>query len=205
MQRRRRRQVREERLEAIDGFEPQEFGDLGDPAWARRRQADRQRVPALVQKPVNVTQQAGQRRRGAAIQHRRNVALIEHDAVVGAPLDHLGDAEGGVRGGDVGFLQELQPEPADLDQRRAIERRVAVLDLELAGDVARQAVRSGPAEVGFVRARPPDRQGQRHERVAQGGGNVQRRRQRIPRRAVEGRPVREHAARGAQRQLAELQ
>ena len=164
MQRGRRREMREERLEAIDRFEPQEFGDLRDAARARLRQARRQRVAALVQEPVDVAQQARQGGRGAGIQHRGDVALVEDDAVVGAALDHAGDAETGVRRGDVRLLQELKPEAADLDQRRPVERRVAVLDLELAGDVAGQAVGPGAAEIRFVHARPTHRQGQGHER-----------------------------------------
>jgi len=48
VQRRGRRQVREERLEAIDRLEPQEFGDLGDAARPWLRQARRERVPALL-------------------------------------------------------------------------------------------------------------------------------------------------------------
>ncbi len=117
----------------------------------------------------------------------------------------LGDSETGVRGGDVRLFQELKSQPTDLDQRGPIERHVAVLDLQLAGDVAGQAVGAGAAEIGFVHARPTHRQGQGHERVTQGGRDVQRRRQRVAGRAVERGAVREHAARASQRQLAELQ
>src|SRR5439155_9898934 len=114
--------------------------------------------------------------RGGGVEHRGNVALVEQDAVVRAALDDAGDAQARVGRGDVDRLQQLKAQAPDLDQRGAIERRVAVLDLELAGDVARQAVGAGAPEVGLVHARPAHRQREGDERVAQRGRNVQGRR-----------------------------
>jgi hypothetical protein len=158
-----------------------------------------------MQKPVHVPHQARQRGRGSGVQHRGDIALVEHHTVVGAPLDDTGDAEAGVCCGDVGLFEELKPQPPDLNDRGAIERRVAVLHVQLARHVARQAVGAGAAEIGLVHARPAHRQRQDHERIAQGRRHVERRRQRIAGRAVERRSVREHAARGPKGQLAELE
>ena len=200
-----RRQVGEEGLESIDGLQPQELGDLGDAARPGLGHLCGQRVTALVQETVDVAQLAGQRRRGGDVQQRRDVPGVEQDAVVGPALDDAGDAETGVGGADVRFLEEPQAQPADLDERGPVERRVAVLDLELSGNVAGQAVGAGAAEVGFVDARPAQRERQDHERVAQRRRHVHGRRKRIAGRTVERRSVRQHAARGPEPQLAELQ
>ena len=155
---------------------------------------------------MNVAQETGQRRSAADVQHRRHVAIgVEHDAVVGSALDDTGDPEAGICRRDVRLLQELQAQPADLDQRCPIERRVAVLDLQLAGDVARQGIGAGAAQVGLVDTGPPHGEGQNHEGVPQRRRDVQRRREWIAGRAIERRAVREHPPRAPHGQLAELE
>jgi len=152
MKRRRRGQVCEQRLEAVDGFEPQEVGDLGDAAGPRLGQSLRQGIAALMQQAVNVAQHAGERGVSAAVEHRGDVGVIQQDAVVGAPLGDTDHAESAVRRGDVGLLKELQTHSPDLDQRRAVERRVAVFHLEFAGAIAGKATHARPVEVRLVDA-----------------------------------------------------
>jgi hypothetical protein len=158
-----------------------------------------------VQKPVDVAHQTGQHRIGAGIQGRRDVAAVEHDAIVGSPLHHAGDSEPRVGRRDVRLLQELKTQAPDLDQRRPVERCVAVLDFELSRGVSREAIGSGGAQVGFIHAGPANGESQHHESVPQGGRDVQRRRQRVARRTVERRTVWEHAPRAPDGELAQLE
>ena len=86
-------QVDEQRLDPVEQLQQQEVGDFGGAGRARLRQARGQRVAALVQQADQFVGEAGQPRRGAKVEARRAVVGIEHQPVVGAPLDDAGHAQ----------------------------------------------------------------------------------------------------------------
>ena len=78
------------RLRAVDRLQQQEVGDLGDAAAARLRQPRRQRLAALVQQAAQLAHVAVEDLVALRVQHRRDVLGVEHQLVVGAPLDDAG-------------------------------------------------------------------------------------------------------------------
>ena len=143
-------------------MQPQEVGDLGDTARARLGHALGKRIAALMEQPVDVANDASQRRVRADVEHRRHVAAVERRRGCRPAARRPARARAHVGSRHIRFLQELQAKPADLDQRGPIEGCVAILHLQLAGGVAREAVgraapRSASSTPGRRRAAPGPR------------------------------------------------
>jgi hypothetical protein len=98
-------QVDDQRLDAVQQLQQQEIDDLGGAGGARLRQARGQQVAALVQQADQLVGEGGQARRGAEVQAWRAVVGVEHQAVVGAPLDRRGHAQRGVGVRHLGLLE----------------------------------------------------------------------------------------------------
>ena len=130
-------QLHEHRLRAVHRLQQQEVGDLGDAAAAGLRQARRQRLAALVQQAAELAHVAVEDRMALRVHHRRDVLGVEHQLVVGPPLDHPGHADGGIAFAGVALEHQAQVQPADLDRGVAIDVGVAVADLDLGHGVAR--------------------------------------------------------------------
>ncbi|CAJ3685133.1 Uncharacterised protein [Burkholderia pseudomallei] len=85
--------VPRERQIAVDELQQQEIGDFGHAAAPRLRQALAERLAALREQPVQLARVAQQHRIALRDKPRRNVAVVDEQPPIGAPLDDARDAE----------------------------------------------------------------------------------------------------------------
>ena len=109
------------------------------------------------------------------VHHRRDVLGVEHQLVVGPPLDHPGHADGGIAFAGVALEHQAQVQPADLDRGVAIDVGVAVADLDLGHGVARPHRAGRLLGVRLDDAGPLQDEGEHDTLVARVGRDVDRR------------------------------
>ena len=88
--------MREQRLVAIDRLQHEKVGELGRGAPAGRRDASGERFAALMEQPEQLGRKGRQPAGRPHMQDGRNEALVEHDLLVRAALDDVGERHAGV-------------------------------------------------------------------------------------------------------------
>ena len=196
--------VRDQGFEAVDRLQHQKVGNL------RRRPAGGgggtapERVAAMVQQPVKLPQKRVEPRRRSRVKDRGDELVVEHHAIVGAPLDNVRQRQARIRIGDFTGQEKARLEIADLDDRGVVRRRCRVAGLQLADVMTDEPVRSRRA-LRLERRGPAQRHGEEDDLIAHLRADRQWRRQRIVVRHPHRRAVRKHAHRAAQREFADRQ
>jgi hypothetical protein len=170
-------QVLQLRGAAVQRLQQQEAGDAVDPALGRLHRPQRQLLDPLVGAADDVGEEAVQSHRGADIERRRDVALVEHQLAV-LHLADAGQAQADAAIGLVAGDAEAQVRPRRLDRLAGPLVGEGVVDLLLVHQEARR-ITALVAGLELDRPRLPRRQGQVDDGVAGVRRHVERRRRRI--------------------------
>ncbi len=124
--------MRHQRLVAVAELQHQIVGDLAGAAGGGFRDAATQRLGAVVQQPLQLSDEAGERRGRAGEQQRRDVVIVQHQAFVGAHLGDAGEADRGVALAALVLGRIAQPQLADRHRGGTLVAGIGVDRLVLA-------------------------------------------------------------------------
>jgi len=205
MQRVALRQVREPRVVAVGDLQHHEVADLADALLLRLVQPGGQRVGAMPHQVARLDQVVLQAREAAAVDRRRDEALVQHQLAGAAALDdarHRDAAEARAR---ILVQHQAQVQLAQLHVGRIADALHVVLDAQVLADEARERRRGTGVDRELRHARAHQRQRQVHHGVLDLGSDLERQRRGVFLGDGERRAVRHHAARRLDRQPADLE
>ncbi|EAU46644.1 hypothetical protein R2601_16025 [Salipiger bermudensis HTCC2601] len=198
-------QVADLRQGAVHAHQQQEIRDLGHALGrAGLVQTPRQRLGAVAQKALELTQEIVQRAGGAGIQRRGDEGPVEHHLAVGAHLDDARHRDHQLVRQVVEIERQSHAQLAHRHLHRAGIAAHAVGDLDLLGSIARRRLRRA-AQVDLRGAMPARRDREVDHRVLGALRHVERRRLGIGLGHPEGGAIGGEARAGFHRQLAELE